>query len=50
MKINIDPILKVKLDFLSSDYDFEVGGYLTGHVKDGQLSNWKKFRNEQDKK
>lgn len=37
MKIHIYPSLLVKLDLLSSEYNIEIGGYLTGEVKEGEI-------------
>ena len=34
-KIIITPLLMNKLDILTSEYDKEIGGYITGEVKDG---------------
>ena len=37
MKIKIYPSLLNKIDLLSNDYDIEVGGYLTGEIRDGVI-------------
>lgn len=37
MKVNITAALISKLNVLSSEYNIEVGGYLTGKIKEGQL-------------
>jgi proteasome lid subunit RPN8/RPN11 len=37
IKVNMTPSLMIKLDVLSSQYDSEIGGYLLGETKDGEL-------------
>lgn len=37
MKVNITAALMAKLNVLSSEYNIEVGGYLTGETKNGEL-------------
>jgi len=37
IKINITPLLLTKLNMLSSNYDVEIGGYITGEIKDGEI-------------
>jgi proteasome lid subunit RPN8/RPN11 len=37
MKVYFNPSLLIKLDILSSEYDSEIGGYLTGEVKNGKI-------------
>ena len=37
MKINITSELKSKLDILSSEYSYEIGGYLIGEIKNGEI-------------
>lgn len=37
MKINITSELKAKLDILTTDYNCEIGGYLTGYTKSGEI-------------
>ena len=37
MKLYITPTLKTKLDILSSEYQIEIGGYLTGKIRDGDI-------------
>ena len=37
MKINITSNLLTKLNVLSSEYSIEVGGYLTGEIRDGEI-------------
>jgi len=37
MKINITAELKTKLDILTNDYNCEIGGYLVGEIKNGEV-------------
>jgi len=37
IKINIAPVLLTKLNILSSEYSMEVGGYLTGEIKNNEI-------------
>ena len=37
VKVNITPSLLIKLDLLSSQYETEIGGYLIGESKNGEL-------------
>jgi proteasome lid subunit RPN8/RPN11 len=37
MKVYFNPSLLIKLDILSNEYHTEIGGYLTGEVKNGNI-------------
>ena len=37
IRINITAELKTKLDILTSEYDTEIGGYLVGETRDGEI-------------
>lgn len=37
MKVNITASLMAKMNVLSSEYNIEVGGYLTGKIKNGEI-------------